>query len=180
MQAQHISVVLSNLFLLTIVGGIPLYAYYKKTDVFAELVTGAKDGVHVTIKIIPYLVAFMVAIGMFRAAGGFVLIGHGLNPILQPLGFPPELLPMALIRPFSGSASNAMLSDIAHQHGGSAFISHAAAILMGSTETTFYVIMVYFASVGIRRARHAIAAGLLADVAGVIASVAVAHYFFGH
>ena len=169
---------LSNLFLLFMIGGIPLYAICNKVDVFSEFVDGAKDGFHVAVKIIPYLLAFIVAIGMFRAAGGFALLAKVLAPLLQRLGFPVELLPMALIRPFSGGASSAMLSDVAHQYGGSSFLAHAAAIIMGSTETTFYVVMVYFASVGISKVRHAIAAGLVADVVGVFAAIYIARAFY--
>ncbi len=178
MTNNHLSLIISNLLLLLIIGGIPLYAGFKKIDVFTELVTGAKQGIHITVKIIPYLVAFLVAIGMFRAAGGFSLLRHLLGPLLSKVGFPTALLPMALIRPFSGSATNAMLSDIAHLHGGQSFVAHAGAILMGSTETTFYVVMVYFASVGISKMRHAILAGLIADLAGIIAAISVAHLFF--
>ena len=178
MPSTHLSTLISNGLLLAIIGGIPLYAYCKKVDIFTEMVAGAKDGVTVTVKIIPYLVAFLVAIGMFRAAGGFDLISHALAPLLSKIGFPPDVLPMALIRPFSGSATNAMLSDIAHHHGGQSFVAHAGAILMGSTETTFYVVMVYFASVGISKMRHAIIAGLIADVAGIVAAITVAHWFF--
>ena len=175
---SHWGTVLSNVFLFFFIGGIPLIAAYKKIDVFGEFVDGAKDGFHVAVKIIPYLLAFIVAIGMFRASGGFSLLAHVLGPVLHKIGFPVALLPMALIRPFSGGASNAMLSDIAHQYGGHSFLAHAAAIIMGSTETTFYVVMVYFASVGIKKTRHAIPAGLIADVVGVFAAVSIAHFFF--
>ena len=178
MQAHSYAQAASNLFLLSFVGGIPLYAWCKKVDIFSEFVVGAKDGFTMAVKIIPYLLGFLVAIGMFRAAGGFVMLAHVLGPLLHRIGFPPELLPMALIRPFSGGASNAMLSDIAHQYGGHSYLAHAAAILMGSTETTFYVVMVYFASVGISRTRHAIPAGLVADAVGVFAAIYIAHWFY--
>lgn len=173
-----ISDVISNVLVLLLVGGIPAYAYWRRVDVFAEFVDGARDGVSMAVKIVPYLVAFLVAIGMFRAAGGFALLAHVLGPLLHRVGFPVELLPMALIRPFSGGAANAMLADIAQQHGGHSFLAHAAAIIMGSTETTLYVVMVYFASVGVSRTRHAIPVGLFADAVGVIAAVCVARCFF--
>lgn len=178
MPMHSLSIVLSNGFLLLFVAGIPLFAWLKRVDVYSEFVTGAQSGFSMAVKIIPYLLGFLVAIGMFRAAGGFDLLSRFLGPWLNKVGFPVELLPMALIRPFSGSASNAMLSSIAHQYGGQSFFAHAAAILMGSTETTFYVVMVYFAAVGISRTRHAILAGLIADAAGVIAAITVAHWFF--
>ena len=173
-----LSDVISNVLVLLLVGGIPAYAYWRRVDVFAEFVDGARDGVSMAVKIVPYLVAFLVAIGMFRAAGGFALLAHVLGPLLHRVGFPVELLPMALIRPFSGGAANAMLADIAQQHGGHSFLAHAAAIIMGSTETTLYVVMVYFASVGVSRTRHAIPVGLFADAVGVIAAVCVARCFF--
>lgn len=175
---NHWSTLLSNVLLFFFIGGIPLIAAYKKVDVFTEFVEGAKDGFQVAVKIIPYLLAFIVAIGMFRSSGGFALLAHVLGPVLHKIGFPVALLPMALIRPFSGGASNAMLSDIAHRHGGHSYLAHAAAIIMGSTETTFYVVMVYFASVGISKTRHAIPAGLLADIVGIFAAVYIAHFFF--
>jgi spore maturation protein B len=175
---QSILSLLTNLFILCFIAGIPLYAMSKRVDVFGNLVEGAKDGFTVAVKIIPYLVMFLVALGMFRAAGGMELLAKLLGPILHAVGFPPQLLPMALIRPFSGSASNAMLTSVAHQYGGSSHLARTAAIIMGSTETTFYVVMVYFASVGIKKTRHAIPAGLIADIVGVIAAIFFAHLFF--
>lgn len=102
-----------------------------------------------------------------------------LSPLLAMIGMPPEVLPLALIRPFSGSASTGMMAELIHQYGGDSLIGKIAATMMGSTETTFYVIAVYFGSIGIRRTRHAIPAGLLADLAGIIASVIVCRYLFG-
>ena len=165
----------SNLIILLFVAGIPLYALCRRVDVFSEFVDGARDGLTVAVKIVPYLVAFLVALGMFRAAGGFDLIGHILGPLLHKLGFPKQLLPLALIRPFTGSGANAVLTDVAHTYGGSSHLAHTAAVMIGSTETTFYVVMVYFAAVGIKKTRHAIPAGLIADAVGIITAV----YFAG-
>ena len=161
----------SNVLILLFIGGIPFYAVCRRVDVFDQFIDGAKDGFSMVIKIIPYLVAFLVALGMFRAAGGFDLIATLFGPVLHTLGFPPQLLPMALIRPFTGSGANAMLTDVAHHYGGASHLARTAAIIMGSTETTFYVVMVYFSSVGIKKTRHAIPAGLIADTVGVLAAI---------
>ncbi len=168
----------SNAILFSFIGAIPLVAWLKKIDVFATFTEGAEEGFHIAVKIIPYWVGFWVAMNMFRAAGGFAALETLLSPLLNCLGFPLPLLPLTLIRPFSGSASNSILADIAHTYGGQAKVSHMAATMMGSTETTFYVVMVYFAAVGISRTRHAIPAGLIADATGVIAAIMVTHWFY--
>ncbi|HAT2067603.1 TPA: spore maturation protein [Legionella pneumophila] len=169
---------LSNWLFLTFIVGIPLYAAIKKVNVFDAFIIGAKQGFDVSVKLIPYLVAMMVAIGMLRASGFFSLMSQILSPALTMIGMPSELLPLALIRPFSGSASTGVMAELIHKYGGDSFIAKTAATMMGSTETTFYVIAVYFGSVGIRRTRHAIPAGLLADLAGIIASVLICRYLF--
>jgi spore maturation protein B len=163
----------SNWILLAFVAGIPLYAAFKKIDVFDAFIIGAKQGFDTIVSIIPFLVAMMVAIGMLRASGFFELLARWLGPLLVSIGMPPELLP-----PFSGSASTGVMAELIHEHGGNSFIAQASATLMGSTETTFYVIAVYFGAVGIRRTRHAIPAGLLADLAGIIATVVICRYLF--
>ncbi len=169
---------LSNWLFLTFIVGIPLYAAIKKVNVFDAFIIGAKQGFDASVKLIPYLVAMMVAIGMLRASGFFSLMSQILSPALTMIGMPSELLPLALIRPFSGSASTGVMAELIHKYGGDSFIAKTAATMMGSTETTFYVIAVYFGSVGIRRTRHAIPAGLLADLAGIIASVLICRYLF--
>lgn len=175
---NHLAQTLSNVLLLTFVVGIPLYGAYKKLDVFEVFVTGAKKGFETSISIIPNLIALMVAIAMLRASGFFELLFTLLAPVLNAIGMPSELLPLTLIRPFSGSAATGVMAEIIHENGGNSFISKAAATIMGSTETTFYVVAVYFGSVGIARTRHAIWAGLLADLAGIVASVCVCRYLF--
>lgn len=173
--ANHLS---NALFLLFIVG-IPAYAAIKKINVFDAFIVGAKQGFDTSVTLIPYLVAMLVAIGMLRASGFFDLMSQLLSPLLTLIGMPSEVLPLALIRPFSGSASTGVMAELIHQHGGDSLIAKIAATMMGSTETTFYVIAVYFGSIGIRRTRHAILVGLLADLSGVIASVYVCRYLFG-
>lgn len=169
---------ISNGIFLTFIAGIPLYAAIKKINVFDTFVKGAKQGFETSISIMPTLIAMMVAIGMLRASGFFELLNDCLSPILAASGMPADLLPLALIRPFSGSASTGIMAELIHEHGGNSLIAKTAATMMGSTETTFYVIAVYFGAAGIKRTRHAIPAGLLADLAGVIASVAVCRYLF--
>lgn len=151
----------------------PIYAAARGLKIYDEFVEGAKEAFNVILRIIPFLVTMLVAIGMFKGAGGIELLSRGLQPILTPLHFPTELVPLALMRPLSGSATLALLTDAVHQFGADNILSLMAATIYGSTETTFYVATVYFGSVGIKRTRHAILAGLLADLTGVIASVII-------
>jgi len=151
----------------------PLYAAARGVKVYEEFVEGAKEGFGVILKIIPFLVTMLVAIGMFKGAGGIDLLSRALFPVLTPLHFPTDLLPLALMRPLSGSATLALLTDIVHRLGPDSIISLTAATIYGSTETTFYVAAVYFGAVGVKQTRHAIPAGLLADLTGVISSVIV-------
>lgn len=169
---------LSNLILLLFIVGIPLYGAYKKVQVFDVFVEGAKQGFETSISLLPYLIAMLVAIGMLRASGFFELMGEILAPFLSSIGMPAELLPLALIRPFSGSASTGIMADLIHTHGGNSFIAKTAATMMGSTETTFYVIAVYFGAVGIKKTRYAIPAGLLADLTGILVAILICKLVF--
>lgn len=169
---------LSNWILLFFVVGIPLYGAYKKVQVFDVFVEGAKQGFNTSLSIVPYLIAMLVAIGMLRASGFFELMGQMLAPVLSAIGMPSELLPLALIRPFSGSASTGIMAELIHTHGGNSLIAKTAATMMGSTETTFYVIAVYFGAVGIKRTRYAIPAGLLADLTGIIVALLICKFVF--
>lgn len=157
----------------------PLYAALRGVKVYEEFVEGAKEGFGVALRVIPFLVAILVAIGMFRGAGGIEALKSLLAPLLTPLGFPPDLLPMVLVRPLSGSATTGLFTEIVQRLGPDSLITRMAGTIYGSTETTFYVVAVYFGSVGIRRARHAVAAGLFADFIGVVASVAICRLMFG-
>lgn len=157
----------------------PFYAWLRKLPVYEEFIEGAKEGFGVAVKIIPYLVAMLVAIGCLRGAGAIEALTQLLAPLLQLVSFPPELVPMSLIRPLSGSGSLAALSDVVTRFGPDHLFSRTAATLFGSTETTFYVIAVYFGAVAIRKTRHAIWAGLAADLAGIIAAVLVCRLVFG-
>ena len=170
--------VISLLAIPSILTMFPLYAAARGVPVYEEFVEGAKEGFQVAIRIIPFLVAILVAVGMFRAAGGVDLLARMLSPIFQPLRFPPELLPLVLMRPLSGSGSNGIFAELVKTYGPDSLIAKMGATVMGSTETTFYVIAVYFGSIAIRRTRHAVAAGLIADLAGVVASVVICNLVF--
>lgn len=156
----------------------PAYAALRGVKVYEEFVEGAKEGFSVAMRIVPFLVAILVAIGMFRGAGGIEALKSALAPVLTPLGFPPDLLPLTLVRPLSGSATTALFTEIVQRLGPDSLVARMAGTIFGSTETTFYVIAVYFGSVAVRRTRHAVAAGLLADLAGVIASVIICRLMF--
>lgn len=162
-----------------IVVGFPLYGLYKKVPVYETFVEGAKEGFTVAVRIIPYLVAILFAIGMFRASGAMDALATGLNPLLSLIGFPAEVLPMAIVRPLTGSGSAGLVVDMINQYGEDSLFVKMAATMFGSTETTFYVIAVYFGAVNIRKTRHAVAAGLTADFAAMIIAVWVVRLLFG-
>jgi len=152
--------------------GIPFYALaVKKVKVYEVFVEGAKDGFTIAVRIIPYLVAILVAVGMFRASGALDLLLNFLAPVLNLIGFPPENLPLALMRPLSGSGSLGLLTDVVNEHGADSIYSKIGATMFGSSETTFYVLAVYFGSIGVTRSRHALVAGLTADMVGALAAV---------
>jgi spore maturation protein SpmA len=156
----------------------PLYAALRRVKVYEEFVDGAKEGFEVGIRIIPYLVAILVAIGMFRAAGGIELLSRGLKPAMLAIGFPPDLLPLVLMRPLSGSGTLGVFSELVKNLGPDHLVSRMAGTIYGSTETTFYVLAVYFGAVGIKKTRYALLAGLTADLVGVVASVFVCKLVF--
>ena len=157
----------------------PLYAMLRRVKVYEEFVDGAKEGFDVALKIIPYLVAILVAIGMFRAAGGIDLLSRVLKPAMLAVGFPSDLLPLVLLRPLSGSGSLGLFSELVQHFGPDSFVARTAGTIYGSTETTFYVLAVYFGAVGIKKTRYAVLAGLTADTVGVIASVIICRIVFG-
>jgi spore maturation protein SpmA len=169
----------SKLSIPFVLSAFPLYAALRHVKVYEEFVDGAKEGFDVAIRIIPYLVAILVAIGMFRAAGGIKLLSDALAPAMQAVGFPPELLPMALMRPLSGSGTLGLFAELVKQYGPDSLISRMGGTIYGSTETTFYVLAVYFGSVAIKRTRYALLAGIVADAVGVIASVIFCRLVFG-
>jgi len=157
----------------------PLYAFGRGVPIYSEFIEGAKEGFQTALRIIPYLVAMLVAIAVFRESGALNFLKLLLSPIFGVLQIPGEMLPMVLMRPLSGSGSLAVLSDMIKQFGPDSLLTYTAATIYGSAETTFYVVAVYFGSVGITRIRHAIFAGLLADLAGAVAAVFVCRLLFG-
>ena len=158
--------------------GIPLAGVIKKVKVYGVFVEGAKEGFEVGVRIIPFLVGILVAIGMFRGSGAMDLLTAGLRPIAAATGFPAELLPLAILRSLSGSGSLAFATDLIKTHGPDSLIGRMAATLYGSSETTFYVLAVYFGAVGVRRTRHAVPAALIGDAVAAIATVAVCAWLF--
>jgi len=162
-----------------LLSAIPLFAILRRVKVYEEFVDGAKEGFDVAIRIIPYLVAMLVAVGMFRAAGGIDLLSRALSPVLNVVGFPTDLLPMVLVRPLSGSGSLGFFTELVKHFGPDSLISRTGGTIYGSTETTFYVLAVYFGAVGVKRTRHAVLAGLTADFVSVVVAVTVCRIIFG-
>lgn len=157
---------------------IPLVGMLRKVKVYDVFIEGAKEGFEVAIKIIPFLVGILVAIGMFRGSGAMDLLTAGIRPLVAALGFPPELVPLAVLRSLTGSGSLAFTTDLVKTHGADSVIARTAATMYGSSETTFYVLAVYFGAVAVRRTRHAVAAGLIADLVAAVAAVAVCAWMF--
>jgi spore maturation protein SpmA len=160
-----------------LMGGFLLYGYVRGVKVYEALTDGAKEGFQVAIRIIPFMVAIFVAIGMFRESGALDLLTRFLQPALNPVGFPTEALPVALLRPLSGTGSFAVMSEIISRAPDS-FASFLVSVLQGSTETTFYVLAVYFGSVAVRRTRYALTVGLIADGVGIVAALGISHLMF--
>lgn len=158
--------------------GIPLLGLIRGVKVFDVFVEGAKEGFDVAIRIIPFLVGLLVAIGMFRASGAMDMLTNAIRPALNAVRFPAELFPLAVLRTLTGSGSLAFTTDLIKQFGPDSFLGRTAATMYGSSETTFYVLAVYFGAVGVKRTRHAVLAGLIGDVAAAIAAVMVCSWMF--
>ncbi len=158
--------------------GIPLVGMIRRVKVYDVFVEGAKEGFDVAVKIIPFLVGILVAIGMFRGSGAMDLLTAGLRPIMAATGFPSELVPLAILRTLTGSGSLAFTTDLIKTHGPDSMIGRMAATMYGSSETTFYVLAVYFGAVSVKRTRHAVPAALIGDVVAAIATVAVCMWMF--
>ena len=158
--------------------GIALAGIVRKVKVYDVFIEGAKEGFEVAVKIIPFLVGILVAIGMFRASGAMELLLSALRPVATATGFPADLIPLAILRSLSGSGSLALTTDIIKTHGPDSLLARMAATMYGSTETTFYVLAVYFGAIGVRRTRHAVPAALIGDVVAAIATVAICMWMF--
>jgi len=162
-----------------IVIAIPIYGMLRGVSVYESFVEGAKEGFKVGVMIIPYLVAIFVAINMFRASGAMGAMEDFLRPMLTAIGFPPEVLPMAIIRPLTGGGSAGVVADLVQEHGTESIITQMAATMFGSTETTFYILAVYFGAVNIKKTRHALPAGLIADIIAIFLSVYIVRILLG-
>ena len=157
---------------------IPLVGMIRGVKVYDVFIEGAKEGFDVAVRIIPFLVGILVAIGMFRGSGAMDLLTGALRPLMSATGFPVELVPLAILRSLTGSGSLAFTTDLIKTYGPDSLIARMAATMYGSSETTFYVLAVYFGAVGVRRTRHAVPAALVGDLAAAIATVAVCVWMF--
>jgi len=179
---EQFSSVLSNGLILLIFGVFLVGGMYKKVNVFESFIEGAKGGFEIAIKIIPYLVAMLVAISVLRTSGAFEFITNGLVSLFSTLGFDTNFvsaLPTALMKPLSGSGARAMMIDTMNTYGADSFAGRLAGIFQGSSDTTFYVVAVYFGSIGIKNTRYSIPSMLLADLVGILTAIGIAYLFFG-
>lgn len=162
-----------------IIGLILIHGTYKRVPTYETFVEGGKEGIQIAFSIIPYLVGMLVAISVFRASGAMEFLVDMIKPLLFHIGVPPEIIPVVLIRPISGTAALGMTSDLIASYGPDSFIGRLASILQGSSDTTFYVLTVYFGAVGIKKMGDALKVGLLADLAGIIISIVIVSLIFG-
>jgi spore maturation protein SpmB len=179
---DSVSTTTANILLMTIITGFIVAAVRKKENVYDAFIEGAKEGFQTAVRIIPYLVAILVGIGVFRASGAMDALTNGIAWCVSACGLNADFvaaLPTALMKPLSGSGARGMMVDAMTTYGADSFIGRLACIFQGSTDTTFYILAVYFGSVSIRHTRHAVACGLLADLAGIISAIAIAYLFFG-
>ena len=161
-----------------VVAGIILHGWFSGIDIFDAFLAGAKGGIKTAFGIIPALVALITAVGVFSASGALDLITHSIAPIAEKVGIPAEVIPLALIRPISGSGSLAVLNDILQKFGADSFIGRVAAVMQGSTETTFYTMAVYFGAISVKNTRHTLPAALFADFTGFLMSVLFVRLLF--
>ncbi len=180
-EIATVSNVAANLLLFSIITSFILLAVIKKVNVYETFIDGAKDGFNIAIKIIPYLIAILVAVGVFRASGAMDMIIGLIQKLLVSLNIDSDFtgaLPTAFMKPLSGSGARGMMVDAMNTYGADSFVGRVSSIVQGATDTTFYIIAVYFGSVGIRKTRYAITCGLIADFAGITASILLAYLFF--
>ena len=176
-----VSTSVANIMLMTIIIGFIVAGLRKKVNVYDAFIEGAKEGFHTAVRIIPYLIAILVGIGVFRASGAMDMIVDGVRWTVETCGANSDFvgaLPTALMKPLSGSGARGMMVDAMTTYGADSFIGRLSCIFQGSTDTTFYILAVYFGSVGIRYTRHAVTCGLLADLAGIIAAIFICYLFF--
>ena len=181
MMVDKVSISVASILLLSIIVGFIVAGMRKKINVYDAFIDGAKDGFTTAVHIIPYLVAFLVAIGIFRASGAMDWLIEGVKWLIGVLGLNTDFvdaLPTALMKPLSGSGARGMMLDAMTQYGPDSFVGRLSCLFQGSTDTTFYILAIYFGSVSVKYTRHAVTCGLLADLAGVIAAIALGYMFF--
>ena len=181
-KMQVVSTLVANILLFSIIISFIVAGLIKKINVYEAFIEGAKDGFNTAIRIIPYLVAILVGIGVFRASGAMDMLIKGISNAIALCGMNTdfvEALPTAIMKPLSGSGARGMMIDAMQTHGVDSFVGRLSCIFQGSTDTTFYILAVYFGSVSVRNTRHAVTCGLLADLAGIIAAIFIAYAFFG-
>ena len=179
---NRVSTSVANILLMTIIIGFILAGMRKKVNVYDAFIEGAKEGFQTAVRIIPYLVAILVGIGVFRASGAMDMLISSIGSVVEATGLDTQwvgALPTALMKPLSGSGARGMMVDAMTTYGADSFVGRLSCIFQGSTDTTFYILAVYFGSVGIRYTRHAVTCGLLADLAGIISAIFIAYMFFG-
>ncbi|MBM7645340.1 spore maturation protein B [Scopulibacillus daqui] len=162
-----------------LIGIVILHGTIKKVPTYETFVEGGKEGFNIAVSIIPFIVGMLVSIGVFRASGALDYFLNMLKPILAAIGVPPQVVPLALIRPISGNGALGMMSDLIAQYGPDSFIGRLASTIQGSTDTTFYIITVYFGAVGIKKIGDALKVGLLVDFVGISAAIIIVTYVFG-
>ncbi len=176
------STVAANVILFSVITSFILAGMYKKINVYDAFVEGAKSGFETAVRIIPYLVAILVSIGVFRASGAMSFIIEGIQKAVEAMNLNSDwvaALPTALMKPLSGSGARGMMVDAMQTYGADSFVGRLSCLFQGATDTTFYILAVYFGSVGVRHTRHAVACGLWADLAGIVTAIAIAYLFFG-
>jgi spore maturation protein SpmA len=181
-RVQTVSTLVANVTLFGIISAFILMATLRRANVYDAFIEGAKEGFNVAIRIIPYLVAILVAIGVFRASGALDALVDGIGRLFAAAGLRTDFipaLPTAIMKPLSGSGARGMMVDAMNTYGADSFVGRLSSVFQGATDTTFYILALYFGSVGIRRTRHAVACGLIADATGIIAAIFIAYIFFG-
>jgi spore maturation protein SpmA len=180
-EISILSAVAANVLLFSIITGFIFLAVMKRVNVYETFIEGAKDGFHVAVTIIPYLIAILVAVGVFRASGTMDMLTGLIQKVLVSLNIDSDFtsaLPTAFMKPLSGSGARGMMVDAMNVHGADSFVGRVSSVVQGATDTTFYIIAVYFGSVGIRKTRHAVTCGLIADFAGITAAIGISYLFF--
>jgi spore maturation protein SpmB len=180
-RIETLSNVTANLLLFGVICGFIALAMFRKVNVYEAFIEGAKEGFPVAIRIIPYLVAILVAVGVFRASGAMDYLILGVERVISALGFNTDFvpaLPTAFMKPLSGSGARGMMVDAMQTYGADSFVGRLACTFQGATDTTFYIIALYFGSVGVNKTRHAVACGLMADLAAIVAGIFIGYLFF--